>query len=176
MLYPASSPWVAKACRKVSPHCSSFVDRPYLLPYHPFFGQTVPIVRWLRRQTLERLVIHLQDGLELAMPAWRLAPRACSRVSDAPAPRLSVEALLALRAFLDHQPLLPAAIPAMPCVSPAEGVRDAHESSASTTAGPLAQPQPQRVAPAAHRQVPAVSRAHGPTAPPRQPQCPERGV
>jgi hypothetical protein len=144
--------------------------------YHPFFGQTVTIVRWLRRQTSDSLVIQLQDGLELAIPSWMLDPLACSRVRDAPAPCLSVEALLALRALLDHQPLLHAAIPATPCVSQPEGVRDAQESSAPTTAGSLALHQPHRVATAAHRQAPAVSRAHCPPAHPRQPQCPERGV
>jgi hypothetical protein len=97
-------------------------------------------------------------------------------VSDAPAPRLSVEALLALRDLLEHQPLLHAAIPATPCVSQPEGVRDAQESSSPTTAGPLALYQPHRVAPAAHRQAPAVSRAYCSTAHPRQPQRPERGV
>jgi hypothetical protein len=106
-----------------------------------------------------------------------LDPVACSLVHDAPAPRLSVEALLALRHLLDYQPLLDAALPATPCVSQSEGARDAQESAASpTTAGPLAMQQPQRVATAAHRQAPAVSRTHGPTAHPRQSQCPERGV
>ena len=113
----------------------------------------------------------------MAIPSWMLDPLACSRVSDAPAPRLRIEALLALRALLDHQPLLRAAIPATPCVSQPEGARDAQESSASpTVAGPFALQQPHRVATAAHRQAPAVSRAHGPTAHPRQPQCPEQGV
>ena len=155
-------------------HHSSIVRICY--HHHPFFGQTVEIIRWLRRQTSESLVIKLQDGLELAIPAWMLDPLACSRVCDAPAPRLSIAALLALRALLDHQPLLRAAIPATPCVSQPEGARDAQESSSSPTAtGPLALPQ-RRVGPAAHRQAPAVSRAPRPTAHPRQPQCPERGV
>ena len=145
--------------------------------HHPCFGQTGDIIRWLRRQTSESLVIKLQDGLEIALPSWMLEPLACSHVHDAPAPRLSVEVLLALRHLLDYQPLLDVALPATPCVSPSEGARDAPESAASpTTAGPLALRQPQRVAPAAHRQAPAVSRTHGPTAHPRQPQCPERGV
>jgi hypothetical protein len=98
-------------------------------------------------------------------------------MSDAPAPRLSVEALLTLRALLDHQPLLHAAIPTTPCVSQPEGACDAQKSSSSPTdARPLALHQRTRVAPVVHRQAPAMSRAHGPTAPPRQPQCPERGV
>jgi hypothetical protein len=144
--------------------------------HHPFFGQTVEIIRWLRRQTAESLVIQLPEGLERAMPAWRLDPLACRRVCDAPAPRLSIAALLALRALRAHQPWLRAALPAPPCVAQPEGARDAPESASAPTAiGPLALPQ-RRVGPAAHRQAPAGSRAPRPPAHPRQPQCPERGV
>ena len=145
--------------------------------HHPFFGQTVEIVRWLRRQTTESLIVKLPEGLELAIPAWMLDPVACNLVCDAPAPRLTVEALLALRDLLDRQPLLHTAIPATPCVSQPEGARDAQESSASpSVAGPRALHHPRRVATAAHRQTPAVSRAPRPTAHRRQPPCPERGV
>src|SRR4029453_13963360 len=91
-------------------HHSSIVRICY--HHHPFFGQTGEIIRWLRRQTSESLVIKLQDGLEIALPSWMLDPLACSHVHDAPAPRLSVEALLALRHLLDYQPLLDAALPA----------------------------------------------------------------
>jgi hypothetical protein len=98
-------------------------------------------------------------------------------VRDAPAPRLTIGALLALRDLLDRQPLLHTAIPATPCVSQPEGARDAQESSASPIAtDPRALQPPRRVAPAAHRQAPAVSRAPRPTAHPCQPQSPERGV
>jgi hypothetical protein len=144
--------------------------------YHPFFGQTVEIIRWLRRQTSDSLVIKLQDGLELAIPSWMLDPLACSHVQDAPTPRLTVEALCTLRVLLDRQPLLHTAVPARPCVSPPEGARDAQESSASPLVAPRAIHPPRRVAPAAPRQAPAVSRAPRPTAHRRQPQCPERGV
>ena len=156
-------------------HHSSIVRICY--HHHPFFGQTVEIIRWLRRQTSDSLVIKLQDGLELALPSWMLDPVACSLMHDAPAPRLTMETLLALRALLDRQPLLPAALPATPCVSQPEGARDAQESSASPrVAGPRALHHPHHLAPAAPRQAPAVSRAPRPTAHRRQPQCPERGV
>src|SRR5262249_58310815 len=99
--------------------------------HHPFYGQTVKIIRWLRRQTAESLVIKLQDGLELAIPSWMLDPLACRLVHDAPAPCLPVETLLALRELLHRQPLLHTAIPTTPCVSHPEGARDAQESSSS---------------------------------------------
>ena len=74
--------------------------------HHPFFGQTVEIVRWLRRQTSESLVVKLPDGVQIAMAAWMLAPLACRQLQDAPTPRVSVDALLALRDVLDHSLLL----------------------------------------------------------------------
>ena len=81
---------------EVSPHCSSFIDSPDLLPLPSLLWLTVKIVPWLRRQTSERLVIQLQDGLEWPFPAWMLDPLACGRVSDAPAPRLKCRGPLAL--------------------------------------------------------------------------------
>ena len=155
-------------------HHSSIVRICY--HHHPFFGQTVEIVRWLRRQTAESLVVKLPDSLELTIPTWILDPVTYSHVQDAPTPRLTVEALFTLRHLLDRQPLLQAAVPATPCVSPPEGARDAQESSASPLAAPRALHHSYRVASAAPRQAPAVSRAPRPTAHRRQPQCPERGV
>ncbi len=70
--------------------------------HHPFFGQTVEIVRWLRRQTSESLVVKLPDGVQIAIAAWMLDPLACRQLQDAPTPRVSVDALLALRDMLDH--------------------------------------------------------------------------
>src|SRR5215831_1747130 len=95
-------------------HHSSIVRICY--HHHPFFGQTVEIVRWLRRQTAESLVVKLSDGLELVIPAWMLDPVACSHVQDAFMPRLTVEALFILCYLLDRQSLLQAAVPATPCV------------------------------------------------------------
>ena len=40
--------------------------------HHPFFGQTVEIVRWLRRQTSESLVVKLPDGVQIAIAAERV--------------------------------------------------------------------------------------------------------
>src|SRR5262245_19060495 len=93
--------------------------------HHPFFGQTVEIVRWLRRQPSESLVVKLPDGIQIAIAAWMLDPLACRQLYDAPAPRLSVDALLALRDLLDHSRLL---YPTSPDTSRAlqrKGVREA---------------------------------------------------
>jgi hypothetical protein len=143
--------------------------------FQPFFGQTGAILRWVRRQTSERLGMQRQEDLELALPAWMRDPLACCHGHEAP--RLSVAALLALRNRRAPQPVLDAVPPATPWVSLSAGARDAQEASAApTAAGSRALQPPHRVAPAAHRQAPAGSRTHGPTAPPRQPQCPEAGV
>ena len=37
-----------------------------------------------------------EHGVQIAIAAWMLAPLACRQLYDAPAPRLSVDALLAL--------------------------------------------------------------------------------
>jgi hypothetical protein len=109
------------------------------------------------------------------MPAGLLAPRACRRLYEAAAPRLRLAARLALRALRAPPPVLRAALPATPGVSPPAGAREAPASAASpTAAGPVALPQP-RGGTAAPRPAPAVSRAPRPTAPPRQLQGPARG-
>ena len=171
------TPFVPTCCGRYlhTTHPSSIMRICYR--HHPFCGQTVEIVRWLRRLTTESLIVKLPDGLELAIPVWMLDPVACSLMCDAPAPRLTVEALLALRDLLDRQPLLHTAIPATPCVSPPEGARDAQESSSCPlAAGPQVLHHPRRVVPPTPRPAPAVSRAPRPTAHRRQPQDPERGV
>src|SRR5262249_13733222 len=95
--------------------------------------------------------------LELALPSWMLDPVACSLVHDAPAPRLTMEALLALRALLDRQPLLHPALPATPCVSQPEGARDAQESSSSpSVARPRALHHPRHVPQTPPRRPPQV--------------------
>lgn len=100
-------------------------------PHHPFFGQTVEILRWLRRQTSDSVVIKLPDGLQIAIPAWMLDPLACRQVRQAPKPHLSVDALVALRDLLEQHLLLPTTSLAIPGASQLKGDRDAHQSSIS---------------------------------------------
>jgi hypothetical protein len=80
--------------------------------HHPCCGQPVEMVRWGRRQTSASRVVKRPDGVQSAMASWRLDPLACRQLHDAPAPRFSVEARLALRDVLDHARLLHPTAPA----------------------------------------------------------------
>ena len=125
------------------------------------------MLRWLRRQTSESVVSKLPEGLQMAIPAWRLDPLACQHVSEAPEPRLSVDALLALRDLRDQHPLLPSTSLALPGAPQLQGASDAHTSSISP---PLTEPAPlrapHRVAAAARPPASPRSRAAHPAAHP----------
>ena len=75
-------------------------------PYHPFFGQTVKLVRRIRHQPSDSVIIELPDGLEIAIPSWMLDPLACHQVQDAGTPSVSTAALLALDELLQSSGLL----------------------------------------------------------------------
>src|SRR5262245_62244834 len=92
--------------------------------HHPFCGQTVEIIRWLRRQSAESLVVKLPDGVQIAIAAWMLDPLACRQLQDTPPPRVSINTLLALRDVLDHSGLLHCASPATSAASPQKGAYD----------------------------------------------------
>jgi len=99
------------------------------------------MLRWLRHQTADSVVIKLPDGLQMAIPTWRLAPLACQHVSAALGPRLSVDALVALRDLLAQPPVLPATSRAIPGASQLQGDSEAHQSSLSP---PHPEPAPLR--------------------------------
>lgn len=146
-------------------HPSSIAEIRY--PHHPFFGQTVEILRWLRRQTSDSVVIKLPDDLQIAIPAWMLDPLACQHVSEAPKPRLSVDALVALRDLLDQHPLLPATSLAIPGASQLKGDSDAHQSSSSPLhREPATLRPPHRVAAAPRSPASPMSRVAHPAARP----------
>ena len=156
-------------------HHSSMAQIWYL--HHPFCGQTGEIVRWLRHQTADSLVVKLSDGLQLAIPSWMLDPLACSQVSDAPEPSVSVDALLGLRDLLDHHPSLRTSEqPPTSCASQPQGVSNAQESSSLSIA-----PEPTPLCPgpplatAASPSTPPVSRPHHPIAPQCHPQRAQQG-
>src|SRR5206468_4985674 len=128
--------------------------------HHPFCGQTVEIVRWLRHQAADSLVVTLSDGLQMAIPAWMLDPLACSQMRDAPEPSVSVDALLGLRALRDpHLSLQTSEQPPTSCASQPKGVSHAQEASSLSIApepAPLYPGTP--LAPAASSPTSSVSR------------------
>jgi len=107
-------------------HLSSIFQVCY--PYHPFFGQTVKLVRRIRRQTSDSVIIELPDGLEIAIPFWMLDPLACNEVKDADAPSVSTNALLALDELLKSSGLLLPKPSSTSGPSQSKGVSDVPES------------------------------------------------
>jgi hypothetical protein len=97
--------------------------------HHPFCGQTVEIVRGLRRQPAESLVVKLPEGVQIAIAAWMLAPLACRPLPDTPPPCVRVDALLALRDVLDPSLVLHITAPAPAGASQRQGGRAAPEPS-----------------------------------------------
>ncbi|MEW6748041.1 MAG: DUF5372 family protein, partial [Planctomycetota bacterium] len=73
---------------------------------HPLHGQEVRVFR--RHPTTEGgdVVVILADRSQCTLPRWMLDPVICSGLVEAAAPRLSVQALLALRVLLDAQSTL----------------------------------------------------------------------
>jgi len=129
---PVSTPY---GTYRHTTHLSSIFQVCY--PYHPFFGQTVKLVRRIRRQTSDSVIIKLPDGLEIAIPFWMLDPLACNEVKDADAPFVSTNALLALDELLKSSGLLLPKPSSTSGPSQSKGVSDVPESF-----GPSSPPNP----------------------------------
>jgi hypothetical protein len=131
-------------------HPSSIIHICY--PYHPFFGQRVQLVRRIRHQPSDSVIIALPDGLEIAIPSWMLDPLACEQIKDACTPSLSTDALLVLDELLQNSGLIPAESSSTSGSSQAKGVSDGPESfgpsHASAPSGRAPRPQsPARLCP-----------------------------
>ena len=70
--------------------------------HHPLCGEHVEVIRRYRAGTV---MIVVSDGTHCLIPHWMLDAAACSAVSDEVRPRISVDALRALRDLLDAQTL-----------------------------------------------------------------------
>jgi hypothetical protein len=132
---------------------------------HPFCGHTVELVRWFRRQTSERLVVKLPEGVQIAIAAWMLAPLACRPLHDAPTPCVRGDARRARRDVLEHALVLHPTASATSGAAQRQGVREAPEPSQPPTAsGGAALAPSHRLAAAPRAPTPAVPRPHGPAA------------
>ena len=104
------------------------------------------LVRRIRRQTSDSVIIELPDGLEIAIPSWMLDPLACNQVKDACAPYVSTDALVALDELLTSSGLLQPETSSTSSPSQAKGVSDGPESvgpsSAPGPSGSGLRPQP----------------------------------
>ena len=100
--------------------------------HHPFHGESVAIVRRLRRYTADCVVITLADDVQVAVPTWMLDPLACQQLTDEVRPRISVSALRDLRALVDSQPLAAVALASSRGTVPPIGGEDARPDGTST--------------------------------------------
>jgi hypothetical protein len=133
------------------------------------------MIRRLRHQASDSIVVELPDGLQMAIPSWMLDPLACGQFRDSPRPCLSIDALLALCDLLHHHTLLVAGASSTSGVSQTKGVRDAPESSVSPrTTDPSSDAQPSYAA-SAHPPPSAVSRTAHRAPHPRDAQRTQRG-
>jgi hypothetical protein len=73
--------------------------------FHPFYGTEVEVIRHLRRSEPAILILKLPGGAQLAVPEWMLLPQVCDRLVIETEPRISIDALIDLRALVDAQRL-----------------------------------------------------------------------
>ena len=73
--------------------------------HHPFFGSEVDLVRTLRRNHADVVVVSLPDQVQIAVPRWMLDPRACDQLPAEDCARIGLPALRSLRTLLNSQPL-----------------------------------------------------------------------
>jgi hypothetical protein len=62
--------------------------------YHPRYGVTVQLVRYLRRGSAAVVIVRLPDSSQLALPEWMLKPESCEELKIEAKPRISLSALL----------------------------------------------------------------------------------
>jgi hypothetical protein len=71
--------------------------------YHPHYGVTVQLVRYLRRGSAAVVIVRLPDSSQLAMPEWMLKPEVCQELKIEAKPRISTSALLDLCKLIGTQ-------------------------------------------------------------------------
>ena len=73
--------------------------------FHPFYGTEVEVIRYLRRIDSAILIVRLPGGAQVAVPEWMLQPQVCDQLVIEAEPRISIDALIELRALIDAQRL-----------------------------------------------------------------------
>ena len=107
-------------------------------PHHPFYGQTVTVVRRSVSFGPHQVQVALTSGYQLVIPDWMLDEERCRGMDVVAHPTVALSALTALRSLLDAQS--PASSAPGPVVSEASSSGGAHES---TTPGSLSVGAPQ---------------------------------
>ena len=101
-------------------------------PHHPFYGQTVTVVRRSVSFGPHQVKVALSSGYQLVIPDWMLDEERCGGMDVVAHPIVALPALLTLRSLLDAQS--PASSAPGPVASEASSSGGAHES---TTPGSL---------------------------------------
>jgi len=101
--------------------------------YHPRYGATVQLVRYLRRGSAPIVVVRLLDNSQLAIPEWMLKPEACEQLKVEAKPRVSLSALRDVCKLIGAQ-FSPVAGNSCGCAESAGGGVDAQQGESSHTA------------------------------------------
>src|SRR5205823_1030193 len=106
--------------------------------YHPRYGATVQLVRYLRRGSAAVVIVRLPDSSQLAIPEWMLKPEACEELRVEAKPRVSAGALLDLCKLICARSSAVAG-DSHGCAESGAGGQDAQqgESDRTTTQAPL---------------------------------------
>ena len=106
--------------------------------HHPFYGQTVTVVRRSVSFGPHQVQVALSSGYQLVIPDWMMDEERCRGMDVVAHPTVALPALMVLRSLLDAQS--PASSAPGPVVSEASSSGGAHES---TTPGNLSVGDPQ---------------------------------
>jgi len=101
-------------------------------PHHPFYGQTVTVVRRSVSFGPHQVQVALSSGYQLVIPDWMMDEERCRGMDVVAHPTVALPALLTIRSLLYAQPPTSSAIG--PVASEASSSGGAHES---TTPGNL---------------------------------------
>jgi hypothetical protein len=101
--------------------------------YHPGYGLTVQLIRYLRRGSAAVVIVRLPDNSQLAIPEWMLKPEACEELKVEAKPRISVSVLLDVCKLIrtDESAV---ADNSHTCAESATGGRDAQQGQSGDTA------------------------------------------
>jgi hypothetical protein len=72
-------------------------------PHHPFAGKRISVIRYLTYADRPHFVVEGPDNGRLLLPAW-MTETAAGVFATVAVPRLSMDALMALRRLIDGQP------------------------------------------------------------------------
>ena len=105
--------------------------------FHAFYGAEVEVIRHLRRTDSAILIVRLPGGTQIAVPEWMLLPQVCDRLVIEAEPRISIAALIELRALIDAQSLKNTSKEDCCAESPSGG-QDAQQRKSHQLAAPAA--------------------------------------